>query len=278
MFDLNHPRRNAIDAMKASIGAYEWTRNVEFTKTLKARVQGHRVASHPAIEALSGGRFDKVQLKIVHLEYRHAIVQIFTDALLAAQLETRQLEARLAPASKMPPRFLLTLNDLDEFGFRPGADSEGYYLGNPKYAHYPLFEAVLADYGISAEERDAYRPTAIAATTRRALEEAYADYPRLSATLAVAEEEVILYSPALRRATAAVGLPVSTGYYHVHGASTDDAADAADDAHEDDLWLVTAQGITPDRYDDIAARAMAYCDVWALFWDCQLSLLDARSS
>jgi hypothetical protein len=273
MLDLNHPRQKAIEAMKASIGVYEWARNVEFTRGLKARVQAHRVASHPVIESLSTGCFDKGQLKQVHLEYRHAIVQIFTDALLAAQLETRQLEPRLAPASKMAPRFLLTLNDLDEFGFRPGLDSKGYFLGNPGYAHYALFEDVLTDYGISAEQRGQYRPTEIATATRRMLEEAYSDYPLLAALLAVAEEEVILFSPALRRATAIAGLDVTSGYYHVHGVSTDETAEAADDDHEEDLWLVTAQSVVAARFDELTASALAYCEVWARFWDCQLSLL-----
>jgi hypothetical protein len=273
MFDLNHPRQKAIEAMKASIGVYEWTRNVEFTTDLKARVQAHRVAGHPALGALNAGRFSKDQLKVVHLEYRHAIVQLFTDALLAAQLECRQLEPRLAPASKMAPRFLLTLNDLDEFGFRPGLDSDGYFQGNPQYAHYALFEGLLDDYGVSAEQRSGYRPTEIAAATRRMLEEAYSDYPRLAVLLAVAEEEVLLFSPALRRATAIAGLDVTQGYYHVHGASTDTDADAADDDHEADLWLVTAQGVVHDRYGELTASALAYCEVWARFWDCQLDLL-----
>jgi hypothetical protein len=273
MLDLNHPRQKAIEAMKASIGVYEWTRNVEFTRGIKARVQAHRVANHPAIQALRAGRFSKEQLKLVHLEYRHAIVQIFTDALLAAQLETRQLEPRLAPASKMAPRFLLTLNDLDEFGFRPGADSEGYFLGNPLHAHYALFERVLDAYDISAEERGKYRPTEIAVKTRRMLEAAYSDYPRLAALLAVAEEEVILFSPPLRRATAIAGLDVMTGYYYVHGMSTDETADAADDDHEEDLWLVTAHSLVPDRYDEVTVAALSYCEVWAEFWDCQLNLL-----
>jgi hypothetical protein len=273
MFDLNHPRQKAIEAMKASVGVYEWTRNVEFTRGVKARVQAHRVASHPAIAALSAGRFTKDQLKLIHLEYRHAIVQIFTDALLAAQLETRQLEPRLCPASKMAPRFLLTLNDLDEFGFRPGLDSEGYFLGNPGYAHYALFERVLSDYGISAEQRAEYHPTEIASATRRMLEEAYSDYARLAVLLAVAEEEVILFSPPLRRATAIAGLDVTSGYYYVHGMSSDETADAADDDHEEDLWLVTAQSVVPNRYDELTVSALAYCDVWAKFWDCQLNLL-----
>ncbi len=36
-----------------------------------------------------------------HLEYRHAIVQIFTDALLMAQFQTKQLEPKLHSGAKM---------------------------------------------------------------------------------------------------------------------------------------------------------------------------------
>ena len=44
-----------------------------------------------------------------------------------AQYQTKQLEPRLHAGAKMFPRFLLSLNIFDEFGFRPGADRDGYY-------------------------------------------------------------------------------------------------------------------------------------------------------
>ena len=53
----------------------------------------------------------------------------------------------------MFPRVLLSLNVLDEFGFRPGTDPDNYYLGNPEYAHYPLYEDLLNDYGLSEKDR-----------------------------------------------------------------------------------------------------------------------------
>lgn len=107
----------------------------------------HPVSHHPAIETLNNGEINKENLKRIHLEYRHAIVQTFTDALLMAQYQTKQLEPRLHAGAKMFPRCLLSLNIFDEFGFRPGTDKDGYYQGNPEYAHYPLFEDVLDDFG-----------------------------------------------------------------------------------------------------------------------------------
>ncbi|MDP7914120.1 hypothetical protein QWJ04_19570, partial [Acinetobacter baumannii] len=97
-----------------------------------------------------------------HLEYRHAIVQIFTDALLKAQFLTKQLEPKLHSGAKMFPRVLLSLNILDEFGFRPGLDKDNYYLGNPEYAHYPLYEDLLNDYGLTEADRRNYKPSKIA--------------------------------------------------------------------------------------------------------------------
>lgn len=82
---------------------------------------------------------------------------------------------------------------------RPGTDKDGYYQGNPEYAHYPLFEDVLDDFGVTEEERRSYQPTEIAHQVREFLENSYKDYKAVSALLAVAEEEVILYSPPLRK-------------------------------------------------------------------------------
>ncbi|MEN2979449.1 hypothetical protein P7L78_12530 [Tistrella bauzanensis] len=270
--DLNNPRQQAIAAMKASLTADQWAENARFVAELRQEISAHPVSRHPAIDILNRGVLDHADMRRIHLEYRHAIVQIFTDALLAAQMQSRQLEPRLAPASKMAGRFLLTLNILDEFGFRPGKDAEGHYRGNPACAHYPLFEAVLDDYGVTVEDRAAFRPTGIATEVRDFLEASYGSYTDVAALLAVAEEEVILFSPPLRRATGALGLPVDDGYYYVHGVSEDVTAEAADDDHEDDLWFILTQSLTPDQYDHVRAISLAYCDLWVRFWDEQLVL------
>ncbi|SHI29538.1 iron-containing redox enzyme family protein [Pollutimonas bauzanensis] len=269
--DLDSPRRKAIAAMRASISAEQWNRNHNYVSELRAAIYTHRVTNHPAIAIMNSGRLNRETMRRIHLEYRHAIVQIFTDALLAAQLESRQLESRLAPASKMAGRFLLTLNVLDEFGFRPGLDAQGYYRGNPAYAHYPLFEKVLDAYGITERDRLSYRPSKIAMKVRAFLEDSYPDYATVSAMLAVAEQEVILFTPALRKATEALGIDVNDGYYHVHGVSDDDTTEAADDDHEDDLWFVLIQAIAEDQQDRIKALCMMYCDLWARFWDEQIA-------
>lgn len=272
---LDYPRQTARRSIQNSVPAELWAANQEFITQLCRELAQHPVANHPMIAALNQGSFDRQQMQKIHLEYRHAIVQIFTDALLMAQVQSRQVEPRLAPGSKMSARFLLTLNNLDEFGYRPGVDCEGYYRGNPEGAHYPLFEQVLDALEIGMVERQAYQPSAIAHQVRRYLEAAYDDFCAVTSLLAVGEEEVVLFSAPLRHNSAAVGLDVSTGYYVCHGTSDDVEAEANDDSHEHDLWYVLMQGLTPDRYADIRQGCLAYCDLWVEFWNTQLHLLDA---
>ncbi|MFH3627164.1 heme oxygenase-like domain-containing protein [Acinetobacter nosocomialis] len=269
--NFNNPRKKALAGMKQSISAELWDKNLNFLTQLRAKIAQHPVSHHPAIETLNNGEINKENLKRIHLEYRHAIVQTFTDALLMAQYQTKQLEPRLHAGAKMFPRFLLSLNIFDEFGFRPGADRDGYYQGNPEYAHYPLFEDVLNDFGVTEEERRSYKPTSIAHQVREFLENSYNDYKAVSALLAVAEEEVILYSPPLRRATCAVGIEVEGGgYYHVHGVSEDKTAEAADDDHEEDLWFILMQACTEEDYIRLENLCLEYCDLWKKFWDVQM--------
>lgn len=269
--NFNNPRKKALAGMKQSISAELWDKNLNFLTQLRAKIAQHPVSHHPAIETLNNGEISKENLKRIHLEYRHAIVQTFTDALLMAQYQTKQLEPRLHAGAKMFPRFLLSLNIFDEFGFRPGADRDGYYQGNPEYAHYPLFEDVLNDFGVTEEERRSYKPTNIAHQVREFLENSYNDYKAVSALLAVAEEEVILYSPPLRRATSAVGIEVEGGgYYHVHGVSEDETAEAADDDHEEDLWFILMQACTEEDYVHLENLCLEYCDLWEKFWDIQM--------
>ncbi|WP_228254830.1 iron-containing redox enzyme family protein [Aquirhabdus parva] len=269
---VDDPRKNAIEALRASVSTSVWTSNKQFVSDLKAEIKQHALASNPIIDVFNQGLLSLEAVKTIHLEYRHAIVQIFTDALLMAQFQTRQLEPRLSPGSKMPARFLLTLNVLDEFGFQPGYDQSNYYKGNPAYAHYPLFEKVLDDLGVSDRERLHHIPSQIAADVRNFLELSFPNYNSVVALLAVAEEQVILYSPPLRESVKAIGGHVADGYYHVHGVTTDHGTEAADDDHEDDLWYALMQAATSDQYDQIRYICLAYCDLWDKFWTFQYNV------
>ncbi|AMM28373.1 MULTISPECIES: hypothetical protein [Acinetobacter] len=270
--DFNNPREKALQGMRNSIPAKQWDENLQFLKQLRKTIAELPVCNHPAIELLNSGYLDKQRLALIHLEYRHAIVQIFTDALLKAQFLTKQLEPKLHSGAKIYPRVLLSLNILDEFGFRPGLDKDNYYLGNPEYAHYPLYEDLLNDYGLTELDRRNYKPSKFADQVRSFLESSYDSYINVVALLAVAEEEVILFSPPLRQATKFVNIDVEGGgYYHVHGVSTDETSEAADDDHEDDLWFALAQAITKDDYESLTKLCIDYCALWNEFWDAQIA-------
>lgn len=270
--DFNNPREKALQGMRNSIPAKQWDENLKFLKQLRNKIAELPVCKHPAIEILNHGYLDKSTLTHIHLEYRHAIVQIFTDALLQAQFQTKQLEPKLHSGAKMFPRVLLSLNVLDEFGFRPGLGKDDYYLGNPEYAHYPLYEDLLNDYGLTEADRRNYKPSKAADQVRSFLESSYDSYINVVALLAVAEEEVILFSPPLREATKFVNIDVEGGgYYHVHGVSTDETSEAADDDHQDDLWFTLAQAITQDDYEGLTKLCIDYCTLWNEFWDVQIA-------
>ncbi len=271
--DIDHPRKVAIENLKKSVPQTLWETNEQFIHQLKISIKNHSLAHNPMISLLNSGQISLHEIQKIHLEYRHAIVQIFTDALLMAQYQARQLEPRLPAGSKMIARFLLTLNVLDEFGFQPNVGSTNYYQGNPAYAHYPLFEKVLNELDISREARTQYCPSAIAVEVRQYLEQNYDSYISVVALLAIAEQQVILYSPPLRQATKSVGLNVEDGYYYVHGISTDHTAQAADDDHEDDLWFILMQACTPEIYPSLSSICMHYCDLWNSFWLYQLKVI-----
>ncbi|MFH4180620.1 hypothetical protein WDA55_21450, partial [Acinetobacter baumannii] len=79
--DFNNPRQKALQGMRNSIPAEQWEENLLFLQQLRNKIAALPVCKHPAIELLNNGKIDKASLTKIHLEYRHAIVQIFTDAL-----------------------------------------------------------------------------------------------------------------------------------------------------------------------------------------------------
>lgn len=274
---IDGPRRIARNVMRSSIPEKKWIRNQDFVEGLISKIKCHRVCTHPAIAALKGSVFDLKELQAIHLEYRYAIVQIFTDALLMAQFQCRQLEPRLNSGQKMFPRFLLTLNVLDEFGFYADHRSrrESRYSGNPFNAHYPLFESVLDELNVTAEERENYVPSLAAQQLKDYLEDSYGALSTVVTLLGVAEEIVILFSAPLRENSRNVGVKVDRGYYFCHGSSDDSSIQAVDDTHASDLWQVLIQCLEIEEYEHIEKICSDYCSLWSVFWDfqCQGALM-----
>lgn len=273
------PRQFAKAEMRKSISDRLWLENQAFVEHLFDKVRQHPISTHPAIQLLNEGTFSVEAIRQIHLDYRHAIVQIFTDALLMAKYQCRQLEPRLMPGQKMFPRFLLTFNVLDEFGFRPATplDSlESRHFGDPHNAHYPLYEKVLDELAISYGVRESYVPSPVAKQIRECLENSYDKLTSVVGLLGVGEEVVVLFSAPLRENVKALGIDVSSGYYWCHGTSDDADAQADDDTHAVDLRCVLNQSLTPESYTELENLCDRYCDLWVEFWDLQIGRLSSH--
>lgn len=260
-------RRKTYAAMEASVHVDLWRLNGKVIQSIRKEVAEHSLLTHPILKDLTSERICLDRLKWIHLEYRHGIVQLFTDALLMALFQSRQLEPRLSPGAKLIPRFLLTLNVLDEFGFEPGSDLDGHYKGSHDKAHYPLFEKVLDDMSVTQSERIDFTPSTPSQKLNEYLQANYESYPVLLALLAVAEQQVITYSPALRAAVKHCGIDVSSGYYHVHGARDSVETNAFDDDHQDDLWWALRQACEPCDLQKVRDAVLTYLNLWQEFWD-----------
>lgn len=275
---LNNPRLQALNIMKGTVPKSAWERNEIFTYNLRHKLNLHPINNHQAINVLTSQKIKKEVLQDIHLDYRHAIVKVFTDALTMAMTQTRQLEPRLPAGAKLAPRFLLTLNALDEFGFRPELDANNYYSGNPMFAHYPLYEDVLKELGLTKHAIDHFTPSHLSQKLLHFLESSFADYTSIITLLAVAELQVIIFSPPLRKATEFHSLDVNSGYYFVHGTSNDNDTAAADDDHEEDLWNALHQACTEADYNRLEATALEYMNLWNEFWNEQLSRIKSQSA
>lgn len=251
------------------VSSEQWERNMRDVNRIKDALSDHPVFSNPCIHFFQTNKIPLEQVKAIHLDYRCAIVQIFTDALLAAAYHATQLEEKfLMPAGvKMIPRFLLTPNFQDEFGIYI---ENNELTGSPLRAHYPLFENVLKDLQLSAQDIQAFNASDSARHLRSFLQAHYEDFLDIIALLAAAELQVVVFSPILRALVDWHQIDTTSGYYFVHGASTDIDSSANDDEHADDLWKCLSLGINHKPVADIQNTVNRYMDLWDDFWTVQL--------
>lgn len=271
-YDMTDPRGTARAILRDAVPDPQWVDSRRFLRDLLARGEAHPLFELDIRGQLARGSLSRAELQRIHLDYRYAIVDVFTDILLAAQLQTRRLESTLGIGAKMAPRFLLTLNVLDEFGFAPG-DSRASYLGNARSSHYSLYLQVLADLELDAEAIGSFEPSEAAERMRGEVESSFDDLLALLAILIVGEQHAVAYSPPLRLAVQRAGLSVDVGYYQVHGSSDDEQIDARDDVHLDDALFVLTAAM---RHEDRAQVEVAYfgfLDRFADFWTHQASTL-----
>ena len=83
----------------------------------------------------------------------------------------------------------------------------------------------------------------------------------------------MLFSPAMREATKAVGVDVSRGYYMVHGSSDDAETNAFDDDHQNDVLYILVHTAQAQQYAHIYSAGMNFCALWDVFWHKQMERL-----
>jgi len=262
---MDQIRKRTKEQMIATIGKEKWDENFRFISLLNKKVKNHSINQHPVVSAFNLCDYSLQEIQTIHMEYR-AIVHIFTDALLMAQFLALQVEKTMKPGSKAYARFLLTLNTLDEFGFDYRIGEPCNFRGNAERSHLVLFENLMSDLSISDNDRKLFVPSPVTQKLKEYFLAAYDDYPLLLTLLAIAEEIVMIFSPAMRINTGALGIPVENGYYQVHGVSTDEDNNACDDFHQNDLWLILAQGA--GGYDEkrLMSKSMRFIALWEDFW------------
>jgi len=264
--DIKNPRKNARSAVQRSVPAEQWKKNREFCDELKARIDKHRLNTHPLIHSMNEQNMPMEVAQIIHLEFGYAFAQIFTDSIVRAMFDCSQLEPKLRALGKVSARFLLELNLLDELGFQPTPEGGEEFAGNPLLAHYLQFDETLKALNITDAERDAYKPCQASIAARKSFEDQYGDYVLLTGVLAVAEAVFRHFAgPWAKSTSKAAGLDVSKGYHSIHVEDEDGAF--LDDEHSEDSWFLFAQAIEPKRYPELRTKIDAWLDSWAVFCD-----------
>ena len=124
----------------------------------------------------------------------------------------------------------------------------------------------MSDLSITDLDRQLFEPSAMTLKLKECFLAAYDDYPLLLTLLAIAEEIVMIFSPVMRLNTGAVGIAVEQGYYQVHGVSDDEENNACDDFHQNDLWLILAQGAGGFDKQSLKTNTQEFIDLWDAFW------------
>lgn len=259
---VNKARKVIINKMRMSIDNKQWSENLTFVELLRDTIKKHPISTHPIINLLNSGKVSKESLVKINLEYRFAIAQFFTDALVMAQYQARHLDQRFEPGVKKYPRFLLGLKSFDELLFN---DSRLSDLGDPDCSHYPFFEKVLDELGVGSITKKVYIPSKPAKKVRNYLEDNFYDYTSTLALLAVVEITAMLFKGPLYSALNSLASHVvdegNAGIYP--------AAEAMDENQENDLWLVLAHACTKEEYISVYELCLKYCELWENFWDMQ---------
>lgn len=261
----SNPRDVARVAIQNTLSPTLWKENWKFSESLVKIIREHRIMSHPIMDAFERGKFDKEQIRFIHIEFYQAFADVFTDAVIQAMFKASCLE-NLKPTAKVTARFLLQFNLLEELGFKPNPEIDDSFFGNPKWAHFSQYYETLTALSFNQAALSNYIPLASALACRATFESAYDDYLLLMTVLATSEvvfhDYASLWAKAVSKATE---IDVTKGYHSIH--VEDETGDSIEDGHAHDAWLLVTQAVNADRYQEIEHKLEVCLNTWASFLD-----------
>ena len=258
-------RQHAQEALLENIPEEELSVRNKSINSIRNTVSQHRLLSHPIIELMENKGISKDNYIKILLDFRF-LVASFTDLLFSAAVLCKQLEQKLGDGLKMQSRFLLMLNIIDEMGFF--LNLQNLHKSSSIHSHYLLFEKLLKK--ITTEDVvSSFSQTKQCKAIIDLWDESSNDCLLSVLSCLISTEMIALHiSPPLKKnAEIFECLSFQDGYFHVHGSSNDDTKVAADDFHENDLWLLSTIALVDCRESYFQEKILSSMDAWALFWD-----------
>lgn len=265
-FPLENPRQHSRQLVQNSVDPKTWERNTGFTHGLVDKIVKHRLCNHPVLGALDRKEFTLESARMMHLEFRVAFAQIFTDGLIRLMETTNQLEPALGAKAKVAARFLIQMNVLEELGYRPNSAGTEEFCGHPGFSHYLLFTDTLAALGASEDTWKSYVASKESWAARETLEGNYDNHLRLAVVLALCETAFVYYAgPWAKNTIHVCKTDIAGGYHSIHVEDADGTS--IDDDHSEDSWYIVRQALTPERYGEIDSMLTEVLDIWSDFGD-----------
>ncbi|WP_144054306.1 hypothetical protein [Pleurocapsa sp. PCC 7319] len=257
-------REISRQAIRNSIAVSDWERNWQFSQNLIKKINAHHTLKHPTIKAFSDGEVTFEQMSQFHLEFSYAVVQIFIDAIIQAMSTASQLETRLGLEAKSAARFLLQFNLLEELGFTPGIDTDGSFCGNYRFSHCIQYDETLSQLGVTPTALASYIPTTSSIACRAAFESCYGDHVMMCAILAVGETLFHnLATPWAIGVSKVTDIDITKGFHSIH--VEDEIGQSIEDVHSEEGWMLFAQAVTPERYEEIQYKVDIWLTIWSSF-------------
>ena len=259
-------RREALDFIQSSIDAEHWTANAQIEQNFKKLIDEHPLFELEILKDLNHQKLTIDQLKVIHINYLHSIVKIFTDALsmLIFQAYSLDTNPNIFPekrvVSKIYARYLLSLNLLDELGF----DTIHLNKSSPAKSHLAYYLQLLKQLDIDGLQTQSAQQQAY--DIAEFIQKNYNNYAALLLILSITEKQVIVFSEALSLNLAKYNAEFQQGYYSCYGVADEQDHLANDDNHENDLWYLFIQAFEAKNHQTLSNVLEDYLNLWCNFW------------